>query len=161
MLDSRFSTDAPEPAATEGWAEHAGGVSIPPPTEAAPLVTDEDVLQRVTSLVDRAYRRQIWFLFVDGEHRQLPVLPIMDVPVRPRGPGKGNLTDFLSAVMREMGAEELIVVYERSGRPQLTAADREWLDLVIAACTANAIRLRGPLLAHTHGIRWIASEDLG
>lgn len=135
-------------------------VSIPSPTDAGPLITDEDVLGRVSALVQRAHRRQFWFMFLDAEDRQLPVLPMMGVRARPDDLTARHLPDHLCMSMNETGAEQLIVVYERPGRAQLTVSDREWLRLVAAGCEVHEIVLRGPLLAYTHGVRWIAPEDL-
>lgn len=49
-----------------------------------PLTTDAQIEQRVAALVGRAYRRQLWFLFVGHDRRQRPLLiPFSDPPNHP------------------------------------------------------------------------------
>ena len=123
------------------------------------LVTDEQVLQRVASLLERAVRRQLWLLFLDEQQRQLPVIMPSYVP---RSPDDGELerfAGFLGVLFEDVDAEALIVVYERRGRDELSEPDRRWLRFVDAACRAAAVPVRGPLLLHDRGVRWLIEED--
>jgi hypothetical protein len=63
-------------------------------------------------------------------------------------------------LVEDAEADSIVVAYERRGGDDLTAADRAWLALVRDACGQAAIPLRGPLLVHDGGIRWVAPEDL-
>ncbi|MBI5161695.1 MAG: hypothetical protein HY996_09835 [Micrococcales bacterium] len=135
-------------------------MTIPSPTDAGPLLTDEDVLDRVVLLVDRAFRRQLWLLLLDGDGVQLPVLPRIDLPARPDPRLLRVLPDRLDVLVQETESAELVLVYERPGRTKLTWADREWLGALVAGCAGRSIRLRGPVFAHTHGVRWVGPEDL-
>ena len=48
-----------------------------------PLTSDDLIEARVSALVGRACRRQIWFLFVDSENMQLPLMiPVADPPAQ-------------------------------------------------------------------------------
>jgi hypothetical protein len=51
-------------------------------------------------------------------------------------------------------------VPRRRGTEALSSVDRAWLQLVRDACAHAGIPLRGPLLVHDGGIRWIAPDDL-
>lgn len=126
----------------------------------APLVTDEQVLERASLLLGHAVRRQLWLMFLDEEGRQLPLLMPSYVP---RKPGPGHLENYarvLGVLFEDAGAHAMVVAYERRGGDALLPPDRCWLALVRAACEEAAIPLRGPLLVHDDGVRWIAPEDV-
>jgi hypothetical protein len=126
----------------------------------APLTTDEDVLHRAELLLGHAIRRQLWLMFLDEHERQLPLLMPTYVPRRP-GPGhRENYARVLGVLVEDAEADSIVVAYERRGGDDLTVADRAWLALVRDACGQAAIPLRGPLLVHDGGIRWVAPEDL-
>lgn len=123
------------------------------------LISDEDVLDRVTDLIDRAFRRQIWLMFLDDESRQLPLLMPSYVPRRPGKHALEPFAEFIGGLFEEVAAASMVIVYERPGSDPISQGDREWLRLIHAACRAESIPLRGPLLAHNRGVRWIATED--
>lgn len=126
----------------------------------SPLVTDEDVLERASGLLRHAIRRQVWLMFLDEHDRQLPLLMPSYVPRIPSAGHRENYSRVLGVIFEESGADSLVVAYERRGPDELTAADRAWLALIRDACEESAIRLRGPLLVHDEGLRWIAPEDI-
>jgi hypothetical protein len=143
-------------------ATHHGGMTIPrfDDVRDAPLVTDEEVLHRAELLLGRAIRRQLWLMFLDEHDRQLPLLMPTYVPRRP-GPGhRDNYARVLGVLFEDAEADSMVVAYERRGGDALLAADRAWLALVREACEQAAIPLRGPLLVHDGGIRWIGADDL-
>lgn len=126
----------------------------------APLTTDDEVLRRAELLLGHAIRRQLWLMFLDEDDRQLPLLMPTYVPRRP-GPGhRENYARVLGVLFEDADADSMVVAYERRGSEALTAADRDWLGLVREACADAGIPVRGPLLVHDGGIRWIAPEDL-
>jgi len=128
-------------------------------THEHPLITDEDVLERVTLLVRNALRRQLWLMFLDGEDRQLPVLMPTDVPANPKTTDATNLARFIRGVNDELEATSIVVSLERRGSDEISNDDRAWFRLVRDACAMAELRLRGPLLVHTRGVRWVAAED--
>lgn len=137
-------------------------MTIPSPSEAAlhPLTSDLDVLERVRVLLGRGYRRQLWFMFLDADDRQLPLLMPSDIP---RTPGKRDarvLASFIAELVDTVDAASIVVTLERPGRDELTESDRVWLRLVRDATHLAGVPLRGPMIAHTSGVRWIAGEDL-
>lgn len=126
----------------------------------APLATDEEVLQRAELLLGHAIRRQLWLMFLDEYDRQLPLLMPTYVPRRP-GPGhQENYARVLGVLFEDAEADSMVVAYERRGTEALSGVDRAWLQLVRDACAHAGIPLRGPLLVHDGGIRWIAPDDL-
>ena len=128
-------------------------------THEQPLTTDEQVLERVTLLVRNALRRQLWLMFLDAEDRQLPVLMPTDVPARPRSSDASDLARFIHGVNDDLGASSIVVALERRGSDEVSDDDRAWLRLVRDAAEMAELRLRGPVLVHTRGVRWVAVED--
>jgi hypothetical protein len=128
-------------------------------THEQPLTTDDDVLERVTLLVRNALRRQLWLMFLDGDDRQLPVLMPTDVPANPGTTDASNLARFISGVNDELDATSIVVSLERRGSDEISDDDRAWFRLVHDACAMAELRLRGPVLVHTRGVRWVAAED--
>ena len=128
-------------------------------TREHPLTTDEHVLDRVKELVSTALRRQLWFMFLDAQNVQLPVLMPTDVPRRPDSADPALLARFISGVTDELDADAIVVTLERRGSDEITDDDRAWFRLVREACAMAELKLRGPLLAHTRGVRWVAAED--
>jgi hypothetical protein len=124
------------------------------------LATDEALLERVRDLVEGAYRQQLWFMFLDEDDRQLPLLVPLDVPDRPGPEHVDPLGPFVAALVDEVRPRVVVVVLERPGPDELTLGDREWFAVVGHACRAAGVVRRGPVLAHDDGFRWIAAEDL-
>lgn len=128
-------------------------------TQQLPLTTDEQVLERVKLLVRNAMRRQLWLMFADGRDRQLPLLMPTDVPRSPEDADPANLARFIREVTDDLDADSIIVTLERRGGDEISDDDRAWFRLVRDACAMTELRLRGPLLCHTRGVRWVAAED--
>jgi hypothetical protein len=124
------------------------------------LATDEALLERVSDLVEGAYRRQLWFMFLDDHDCQLPILVPFDVPERPHEHHRDRLDPFVAALVDDVRPRRIVVVLERPGDDELTRGDREWFAVVDRACRAAGVERRGPILAHDDGFRWIAAEDL-
>lgn len=134
------------------------GMTIPNAETAAPVVTDEEVLERVTQLVHRAHIRQLWLLLLDEHGRQSPILPVVDLPANPDE--SDGFAEFLRALQEATGAVAVAPVLERPGPLELRPRDRAWLGMFAEAVAEAELRLRGPLLAHSRGVRWVAAEDL-
>lgn len=128
-------------------------------TQEHPLTTDEQVRERVELLVRNALRRQLWLMFLDGDDVQLPVLMPTDVPANPGTADASNLARFISGVNEDLDATSIVITLERRGSDEISNDDRAWFRLVRDACAMAELKLRGPLLAHTRGVRWVAAED--
>ena len=125
-----------------------------------PLTTDEHVLSRAKLLLGTAMRRQLWFMFLDGDNIQLPLLMPTDVPRSPNNANPADLARFIRGVIDEADASTIIVALERRGSDEITSDDRAWFRLVREACAMIELPQRGPVLCHTGGVRWVAAEDL-
>ncbi len=128
--------------------------------ELAPLITQTDIEQRVTTLIGRAARRQLWFLFTDEHGDQLPIMiPIQDYPTRPDDDDPERFALLLDHVADGAGATGVIVVIERFRDAELTRSDRAWAAALHDAVTRSALSARGTLVSHSRGVRWVAPDD--
>lgn len=123
-----------------------------------PLSTDALIQERAAALIGKAIRRQLWVMFLDENDVQLPVLmPIEGLPAEPEA------ENLLSKALRELvdgvGAHSVILMLERYGGEELTASDRAWASALHDATGVGAVRLRGILLSHRRGVRWVAQDD--
>ncbi|NNC11437.1 hypothetical protein HII28_06030 [Planctomonas sp. JC2975] len=124
-----------------------------------PLSDDAAVLERVRSLIGRALGRRMWFLFVDAADLQLPmVMPIDDYPPEP-GDEAPIVAEVVSDVMRARGASGVVVVWERPLGEEANAADRAWASALAVAFARADLALRGQLISHRSGVRWLAPDD--
>lgn len=125
-----------------------------------PLRTDDDILDRVTSLIGRATLRQLWLLFLDADDVQLPLLvPIDGLP----SDADADHCEWVARRVRDFidagEAAQLILVWERYASPTLTAQDAARSRSLHEACVEHSVPLRALLLSHRAGVRWIAPDD--
>jgi hypothetical protein len=125
-----------------------------------PLPTDLAIHERVRQLIDRAFRRQIWFMFLDEHDRQIPLVMPCDIPRLPRDGDAERIGGFITEVMERVGAWAIVVTLERRGPAEVGKNDLIWLQTLRDACAWARVPLRGPLLAHRTGVRWIGPDDL-
>jgi hypothetical protein len=124
-----------------------------------PLTTDALLESRVADLIGRAIARKLWFLFLDDEQVQLPLLiPVEGLPLLPDS-GLEIIAQRIEETMEEVGAHSVAAVIERYADAALTESDRGWANALHDAFAANGIRLRGILLSHRRGVRWLAQDD--
>lgn len=129
-------------------------------TQTLPLTTDRDIERRVADLIGRANSRQLWLLFLDELDLQLPVLiPIEGLPSEPTDDQAGVVVDRLRELMGEIGAVAVVIVHERYGSSSLRVQDAAWVRSLRRGCVAHGVTLRGQLLSHRTGVRWIADEE--
>lgn len=125
-----------------------------------PLVRDSDVELRVNQLVGRARSHQIWFMFLDEQNIQLPLLmPMDDLPTAPADDDEHWLASRIRELCRACDAVSLIFVIERYAGEALTPQDANWARTLHRACDLAAVPLRALLLSHRGGVRWIAQDD--
>jgi hypothetical protein len=161
-LRSRLHTVSVRSAVAENQQRESGGMPTPRFDDIADisLAEDEALLDRVRDLVEGVYRRQLWLMFLDDEHRQLPIVIPHDVPSNPNREHRAGFRAFIADLVDEIRPSSIVVVLERPGPDTLTSGDREWFAVVADACREAGVQRRGPILAHDDGFRWIASEDL-
>jgi hypothetical protein len=134
---------------------------IPNAADAPLLLTDADVLRRVTDLIGTASAvRRLWLMFVDGNCRQAPVVvPIADVPQRPHaGPLDGHariLAGLREQLATDVGPGSVILTLERLGTDAVLPDDREWAGALALTCDRAKMRLRGVFLSTDGGVRCI------
>lgn len=140
---------------------HAVRMRIPTYEEstATPLTTPVLIEERVRALIGRACRTQLWFLFLDENQVQLPVvMPIADLPADPND-SVHDLARFISHTVDELAARSVIVVIERYASSGLTDTDLAWARGLHSAFDGAAVELGGILLSHNRGVRWVAQDD--
>ncbi len=127
-------------------------------THEVPLV-DDDLRERIESLLGTANSRQVWLMFLDANDCQLPTLMPTYVPEQPEPDDVEWLEQMVRAVAEGIPATTVVTVLERSGASELTAGDCSWLRLLSAASGGSGLRSRGPLLCHDGGVRWVVSDE--
>ncbi|HWU45825.1 MAG TPA: hypothetical protein VN133_03595 [Humibacter sp.] len=131
-------------------------------TEAAllPLTSDEEILDRVAELLERANQRQVWMLFLDDHDVQLPLLiPISDYPTAPNGDEAPAFAATIAAASREIGAVGVVLIWERYAGPAATASDRAWAAAMTEACPRAGVKVRAQLLCHRSGVRLLDAAE--
>ncbi|NQX12375.1 hypothetical protein HQQ80_12115 [Microbacteriaceae bacterium VKM Ac-2855] len=125
-----------------------------------PLTTDTLILRRVEHLVGAAVRRQLWWLLLDGEERQIPIVsPIAGLPRRPPPTSIERLAGVMEVLQAQTGAAAIMLVWERTGGASLAPAERMWASAAIEASRRSGVPLRAQLLSHSTGVQWIAPDD--
>lgn len=128
-------------------------------TRTLPLLTDIDIQQRVSKLIGVALRRQLWILFLDDSNVQLPMMvAIDDHPIRP-DVTVASLAERVERTLIDEGGRSVIVVIERFASSDLTAADTSWAAAIHDELDGQGVPVRGILLSHRRGVRWIAQDD--
>lgn len=128
-------------------------------TRTQPLISPVLIEERVRSLIGRACRHQLWFIFLDENDMQLPLLiPIDDMPSGPDETVR-DLSRAMGQTMEAADARSLVVVIERYASSGLTASDTAWARAIHESLEQEGIDLRGILLSHNRGVRWIAQDD--
>ncbi|WP_018333451.1 hypothetical protein [Actinomycetospora chiangmaiensis] len=130
---------------------------MPPAPDLPPLLTDDDVLDRVESLVGTAREdRTLWLVPLDGDRRQPPLLiPIQDVPYLPGDlvAGLGTvIAGFLPGLSTAAGPGSVVFVLERFGPATVHPADRDWAEALVAMCEARGVVQRGVFTATSAGV---------
>ncbi|GAA4857898.1 hypothetical protein [Actinomycetospora straminea] len=130
------------------------------PENAAPLLTDEDVLARVDAIVGPARQDGcVWLMLVDGDRRQAPVVvPLEDTPRRPDPHLVQGLRDVLAhfadgPLDTAGGRGSCLFVLERLGPPGVRADDEEWADALGGAAVDAGLDTLGVYSSTPTGIR--------
>jgi hypothetical protein len=122
-----------------------------------PLRTDEEIVRRVTALVEHAMQRQLWVLFLDDDNRQRElIIPIADLPESPDATAVDYLLESLAEIVRMEGGGSIILVRERPGDASLTRSDIEWDGAIASSATHAEVTVRASLLCHDDGVRWLS-----
>ncbi len=128
-------------------------------THEVSLADDDDLRERIESLLGTANSRQVWLMFLDATDCQLPTLMPTYVPKQPEPDDVEWLEQMVSTVADGIGAATVVMVFERSGPSELSASDCSWLRLLSAASTGSGIGSRAPLLCHDGGVRLVPPDE--
>jgi len=125
-----------------------------------PLNTDALVEERVADLLGRAIQRRLWLLFLDEHEVQLPlVVPLDEPPQIPPAPPDLSLCSMIRNFRERADAHSVVFVLERYADAVLTPADIAWARALHRACDEAKVSLRGILVSHKRGVRWVAQDD--
>ncbi|MGX5682883.1 hypothetical protein [Schumannella luteola] len=117
-----------------------------------PLLTDDAILQRLDDLLEEGAVLRLWFMFLDEERYQLPLLLPMDVGGAPGPDDVEAIASFVSDLAAAVDAATAIVVVEWGDLDRAEAAV-EWMRVAAAACTESGVDYRGPFECSPFGVR--------
>lgn len=131
-----------------------------PRIDTAPLITDIDIETRLRKQLTAALQRRFWIVLLDECRRQLPTLiPVDGIPPAPDPEDGARLAPMLEWLADMYAAASIVVVLERPGPPEAEAADIEWVRCLRQAAAHAEVPVRGTLLLHDDGIRWLAPDE--
>jgi hypothetical protein len=124
---------------------------------AIPVITDQDVLDRVAAIIDPAARRgrTLWMFFLDAVGSQANlVVPIDDVPERPSAGMIGNVCYIASeALAQSPPGSSVVIALSRPGTIRLSDSDRHFLRALQHGASTHATSVRMLCLATPAGVR--------
>jgi len=125
-----------------------------------PLRDERAILDRLAVVIQGAFRRQAWFLLLDAQRAQLPLVIPMDLPRRPEPDPDAGFGRILEALGTLDDVAEIVVVFERPGPDVVTDGDLAWLVGIDEAIGSARLPVHGPFLATSAGIRrWRPHHD--
>ena len=129
------------------------------PHDAPPLLTDDDVHDRVAAIVGPARQDGcVWLMLVDGDRRQAPVvIPLADSPRYPEKHLVTGLRDMLAhlggTLATDAGPGACLFALERLGPTATGDADEEWARALHGAATGAGLGTIGVFLSTPAGVR--------
>ena len=124
-----------------------------------PLTTDDELVPVIQSLLEGAYRRQVWLMLLDADVKPLPVIMPSAVPAQPDGEDIVGFADFMRCAAYDVAGSTLVVTFERPGPAHIVDRDRQWLKLLREACLETGVPFRGPFLLLGKEVRQVAPDD--
>jgi hypothetical protein len=122
-----------------------------------PVVTDQDVLDRVAAIIDPAARdrRTLWLFFLDGDGGQATlVVPIDGVPERPAAEMIGNVCFIATAALAQCApGSSAVITLSRPGATRLTEPDQHILRALRHGASTHGTSIRMLCLATPAGVR--------
>jgi hypothetical protein len=128
------------------------------PELAVPLLTDDDVHERVDALIGPAVQdRCLWLVLVDGDRKQAPVImPIEDSPPQPDPEMVECLQTVLAGLVEELatdaGPGSCVFVWERLGA-RLRDGDELWPEALAGAARRAGLGCLGIFVSTPVGTR--------
>jgi hypothetical protein len=129
---------------------------------ALPVLTDQEVLERVRSQADQASPtgRSLLLTFLSCDGTQLPaVVAIDDVPDRPDPDLVVNLCHIIASVLADAApCGSVVITLSRPGPFTDGDADRYWAKSIRDATRATAVPVRMMCLAAASGVRQLSLD---
>ncbi|MCU1414272.1 MAG: hypothetical protein JWN80_1612 [Microbacteriaceae bacterium] len=125
-----------------------------------PVTTPDQLLTRVADLVGPASERQLWLMFLDADDIQSPILMPTAIPARPSSRDAAPFSTFLSEVVKATECHSIAVTLERPGPSVVSDDDVAWFRLLETAGCLARVRLRGPLLSSSDGVRLVEQHEI-
>ncbi|MCL2089693.1 MAG: hypothetical protein FWH11_00445 [Micrococcales bacterium] len=119
------------------------------------LTTDDDLLAFVGRTMDHALRDQTWLWLTDPDSTGFGTVVQLD-----HSEADGIVPERLWQAVAEAAGTELGLVYERRGPETLSTLDHQRLRAALHGAAERGLRLRGPILVHDTGTRWLGPDDL-
>jgi hypothetical protein len=133
------------------------------PDLAVPVLTDEDVLERVRSHADQnpPPGRSLLLMFLSCDGTQLPTaVAIDDVPEHPEPELLVNLCEVVASVLADAApCGSVVITMSRPGPLTATEADRGWVYATRRAARRTGVPLRMMCLAGASGVRQLTSTS--
>lgn len=123
------------------------------------FTSDAELVPLLQSLLEGAYRRQVWVMLLDEELRPLPVLIPTAVPAEPDPEDIVGFADFMRCVALDVASSTLVVTFERPGPSHPVNRDLRWLKLLREACVETGVPFRGPYLLLGNEVRQVPPDD--
>ena len=127
-----------------------------PPAGLVPLNTNEEILARVSQLLDADARQlpSVVVLFLDSKARELPVVvPLDGIPSRPDMPTVSNLCWIIAQVLDEHApGGSAILTLTRPGPHGISPDDRLWRDAITNAAEVEGAPIRMLCLGTRDGV---------
>lgn len=131
-----------------------------PRIDTSPLITDSDIEIRLWNQLTSALQHRFWIVLLDECHRQLPTLiPVDGIPPAPDPEDGARLAPMLDWLVDVHAAASVIIVLERPGPSGAETADIDWVRCLRRAAGLAEVPVRGALLLHDDGIRWLAPDE--
>lgn len=125
-----------------------------------PLLTDSAIAHRVSQLIGRACRRQLWLLFLDERSVMLPTLmPTDELPSPLDDAAAAAVASMLRQALDGTPIESIILVWERPGGPVASAGDKQSAAALAWACADEGVPVRAQLISHDFGVRGLGPEE--
>jgi hypothetical protein len=128
---------------------------------ALPVLTDQDVLERVRSQADQnpPPGRSLLLMFLTCNGTQLPAqVAIDDVPERPDPDLVVNLCNVVATVLADSApCGSVVITLIRPESPTAADADRYWLQATRRAARQAGVTLRMMCVASASGVRQLVS----
>jgi hypothetical protein len=124
---------------------------------AIPVITDDDVLDRVAAILSPAARRYrtLWLFFLHaGGFQANLVVPIDDIPERPEAGVIGSVCQVAAeSIAKAPSLLSVIITLGRPGTPRRTDSDRHLLRALQHGASRHATPVRMLVLATPGGVR--------